>query len=106
MFVVWVFSDRLLVCFQKTAQKQAKAKATAPAPAPAAGTAAAAKAAPDAAAGAALDAGAEKKRATQWEQTKAMSAANENFKAGKFQEAYEGYGAAVSPPCNRRPSAI
>ena len=35
------------------------------------------------------------KRATQWEQTKAMSAANENFKAGKYQDAYEGYGACV-----------
>lgn len=29
------------------------------------------------------DAGDEKKRQTQWEQTKAMSAANDNFKAGK-----------------------
>ena len=31
----------------------------------------------------------------QWKQTKAMSAANEAFKAGLFDDAYEGYGAAL-----------
>ena len=83
----------------KTLQKQAKAK-TAGAPAPSPPTPGEEKGYEHAAAigsktsvssggdekdsaKAAADPAADKKRQTQWEQTKAMSAANENFKAGK-----------------------
>ena len=77
----------------KTLQKQQKAKAGAPAPSPP-------TPGDDKAAGSntngvrqngtdtpsdtkTVDPLADKKRQIQWEQTKAMSAANENFKAGK-----------------------
>lgn len=78
----------------KTLQKQAKAKTGAPAPSPP--TPGDAKGYEHAAAvgiktngvgekdsAKTVDPAADKKRQTQWEQTKAMSAANENFKAGK-----------------------